>query len=83
MLIATSKNLQTLTSVSLSREGVLVKQIAPILKEVSFASAHLVSLVTEGATEMDAQVSHMYMYVKQYSLSKKTCDNKEYTVQNK
>ena len=71
MLIATFKNLQTLTSVPLSREGVLVNQIAPILKEVSSVSAHLVSLVMEGAMEMDAQVSHTYMYVKQYSLSNK------------
>ena len=35
-----------------------VKQVALILKEVSSASAHLVSLVMEGVTEMDAQVGY-------------------------
>ena len=43
-------------SVHLSQEGVSVKQLAQTLKEVSSASAHLVSLVMEGVTEMDAQV---------------------------
>ena len=33
-----------------------VKQLAQTLKEASSVSAHLVSLVMEGVTEMDAQV---------------------------
>ena len=37
------------------------KQLAQTLKEASSASAHLVSLVMEGVTEMDAQVgNHNY-----------------------
>ena len=42
----------------LSWEDVSVKQVALILKEASSASAHLVSLVMERVTEMDAQVGY-------------------------
>ena len=45
-------------NVGLSRRDVSVKQIALTLKEVSSASAHLVSLAMEGVTEMDAQVGY-------------------------
>ena len=45
-------------SVPLSQGGASVKQLAQTLKEASSASAHLVTLVMEGVTEMDAQVSY-------------------------
>ncbi len=48
--------MQTLMSAPLSQECVSVKQLAPILKEASSVSAHLVSLVMEGVMEVDAQL---------------------------